>query len=122
DPSLVPFEASFRAVPDIADRLVYTGYVADDAPNGEIVQSSEGAEILVSAGGGPAGYALLRAAIGARRLSCLDGASWRLLAGAGRCRYGRGGDLCAVDRRADRCGDRRVRGSGAACRGGMIRR
>ena len=28
DPGLVPFEASFPAAPEIADRLVYTGYVA----------------------------------------------------------------------------------------------
>ena len=28
DPALVPFEASFPAAPEIADRLVYTGYVA----------------------------------------------------------------------------------------------
>ncbi len=28
DPALIPFDASFPAAPDIADRLVYTGYVA----------------------------------------------------------------------------------------------
>src|SRR5207253_5204020 len=27
DPALIPFEASFPAAPDIADRLIYTGYV-----------------------------------------------------------------------------------------------
>ena len=32
DPSLVPFEASFPAAPEIADRLIYTGYVAPAPP------------------------------------------------------------------------------------------
>ncbi len=27
DPALIPFEASFPPAPEIADRLVYTGYV-----------------------------------------------------------------------------------------------
>ena len=38
-------------------------------------------EVLVSAGGGAVGGALLRAALGARRLGYLADASWRLLAG-----------------------------------------
>jgi predicted glycosyltransferase len=29
DPALIPFEASFPAAPEIADRLIYTGYVWD---------------------------------------------------------------------------------------------
>lgn len=81
DPSLVPFEASFPAASEIADRLRYTGYVADSHASAEASGSS--GEVLVSAGGGPAGYALLQVALAARKLGCLAEAPWRLLAGAG---------------------------------------
>ena len=81
DPSLVTFEASFPAASEIADCLRYTGYVADSRVSAETSGSS--GEVLVSAGGGPAGYALLQAALAARKLGCLAGAPWRLLAGAG---------------------------------------
>jgi predicted glycosyltransferase len=78
DPEFIPFSASFPQAGEIADRLVYTGYVADpeppdsDAPAGEVV---------VSAGGGKAGAALMRAALEARRAGCLAGVPWRLLTG-----------------------------------------
>ena len=79
DPRLVPFEASFPAAPELAGRLVYTGYVAAPAPPESAVPRGE---VLVSAGGGRAGAALMQAAIAARRQGCLAAAPWRLLAGA----------------------------------------
>ena len=81
DPSLVPFDASFPAAPQIADRLVYTGYVAppDDVPVGDDEAGAN--EVIVSAGGGAAGYALLQAALAARRSGCLADRRWRLLTG-----------------------------------------
>ena len=42
---------------------------------------TRGDEIVVSAGGGAAGQALLEAALAARRLGCLAGHPWRLLTG-----------------------------------------
>lgn len=78
DPDFIPFSASFPAAGEIADRLVYTGYVTDpkspdnDAPEGEVV---------VSAGGGKAGAALMRAALDARLAGCLAAAPWRILTG-----------------------------------------
>lgn len=83
DPTLIPFEASFPAAPEIGDRLRYTGYVADEPGHTDPADTTDGGEVLVSAGGGPAGYALLQSAIAARRLGCLAEAPWRLLAGAG---------------------------------------
>ena len=81
DPSLIPLEASFAEASEIADRLVYTGYVG--APDGPApAQDGAGAnEVLVSAGGGAVGGALLAAALAARRRGCLADLGWRLLAG-----------------------------------------
>ena len=87
DPALIPFEASFPAAPDIADRLVYTGYVAQpDSPadgRAEAVQANaaDAGEVLVSAGGGAAGKALLETALAARRAGCLAHLPWRLITG-----------------------------------------
>jgi len=81
DPSLVPFDAGFPSAPEIADRLRYTGYVTEPGPAAK--KDGCSGEVLVSAGGGPTGYALLQTAVAARRLGCLADAPWRLVAGAG---------------------------------------
>ena len=80
DPALIPFEASFPAAAEIADRLIYTGYVSPPAaPAMETSAMGEG--VVVSAGGGAAGRALLGAALEARRQGCLACLPWLLLAG-----------------------------------------
>src|SRR5207249_2460057 len=71
DPALIPLDASFPAAPEIADRLIYTGYVCPPAPPPDGAAMRGRDEVVVSAGGGAAGYALLQAAIGARRSGCL---------------------------------------------------
>jgi predicted glycosyltransferase len=81
DPAFVPLEASFRAAPDIADRLVYTGYVAAEDGAAAAPSADKPAGVVVSAGGGAAGEALLAAALAARRAGCLAHLPWRLLAG-----------------------------------------
>src|SRR5712691_10276369 len=53
DPVLIPFDASFPAAPEIADRVIYTGYVSP--PPEAMPESMPGGEIVVSAGGGAAG-------------------------------------------------------------------
>jgi predicted glycosyltransferase len=78
DRRLVGLEATFPGAPEIADRLVYTGYVADAAAP---PRAAEGAEVLVSAGGGAVGGPLLRAALAARPAPSLCDAPWRLIAG-----------------------------------------
>ena len=83
DPALIPFEASFPAAPEIADRLIYTGYVCPPPPLPRDMpgETSGGGEVVVSAGGGAAGHALLEAALAAYRSGCLAGLPWRLITG-----------------------------------------
>lgn len=81
DPDFIPFDAAFPEAPEIADRLHYTGYVANAAPPAVVGDVQEG-DVLISVGGGGAGgRALIRAAIEARRRGCLTDRPWRILAG-----------------------------------------
>jgi predicted glycosyltransferase len=84
DPAFIPLEASFPAASQIADRLIYTGYVGTGAaPTGtdrEIDGANRG-DVLVSAGGGAVGGTLLATALETRRRGCLADLRWRLLAG-----------------------------------------
>lgn len=83
DASFIPFDAAFPAAPEIADRLHYTGYVADQRDDSSSSGGDDdGGNVLVSVGGGAAGRALLMAALDARRRGCLAERGWRILAGA----------------------------------------
>jgi predicted glycosyltransferase len=80
DPALIPFAATFPPAERIADLIRPTGYVAP--PRRPPIPGRDGAgEVVVSVGGGAVGLPLLRAALGARPLSPLADAPWRLLAG-----------------------------------------
>jgi predicted glycosyltransferase len=81
DPDFIPLDESFPAASEIADRLIYTGYIsAPDQP--DMKDETAGAdEVLVSVGGGAVGETLLTIAVEARRRGCLSGLTWRLLAG-----------------------------------------
>src|SRR5580765_187361 len=68
DAAFIPFETSFPAAPEIADRVMYTGYVCP--PPEAVPEPLPGGEVVVSAGGGAAGHALLKAALAARRSGC----------------------------------------------------
>ncbi len=82
DPDLVPFDATFPRLAEIADRLRYTGYAVD--PPVRDAGAGDGAgEVIVSAGGGAVGEPLLRAALAARPLSAARDRPWRFLVGAG---------------------------------------
>lgn len=65
DPMLFDFGRSFPFASDIADMIEYTGYVA---PKADFV-AGERKGVLVSAGGGAVGAALIEAALAARPLS-----------------------------------------------------
>lgn len=81
DPGFVPFEASFPPVDLIAARIHHTGYLAGPAPPEAKIGDVGWGEVVVSAGGGAVGGALLHAAIAARPLSPLKDRIWRLLTG-----------------------------------------
>lgn len=77
DPALVPFEATFPQAPAIEHLIRYTGLVA--GPAGEL--AGPGFDVVVSAGGGAAGAALMRAARAALAGSSLRHERWCFLTG-----------------------------------------
>lgn len=77
DPDFIRLDETFPAAADISGKTFYTGYVAPEAPKA----LAGPAEVLVSAGGGSTGGALMRTALAARPLSTLAAAPWRFLAG-----------------------------------------
>jgi predicted glycosyltransferase len=80
DPEFIPLDESFPETTEIADKVIYTGYVADG--EAAVAEGADGVgEVLVSAGGGAMGGPLLRAALAARRAGCLGDHPWRVLAG-----------------------------------------
>lgn len=80
DEAVVPFGATFAAADSIADLIRYTGYVAPPPPESGPHGPGEG-EVIVAAGGGAVGGALLRCALEARPLTRLAEAPWRLITG-----------------------------------------
>lgn len=80
DEALVPFGETFAAAGRIADLIRYTGYVAPDFAAGDDGMAGE-PEIIVAAGGGAVGGALLRTALAARPLTRFADTGWRLIAG-----------------------------------------
>jgi predicted glycosyltransferase len=79
DPGVISFERTFAPADRIAGRIEYTGYVVEAAvpANGDAGRD----EVIVSAGGGAVGAALLEAAIRARPMTVLRDRRWRVLAG-----------------------------------------
>jgi predicted glycosyltransferase len=80
DPDLVPFGATFPGADRIADRIIYTGYVAPPVPVTSGGTEGRG-EVIVSAGGGAVGLPLFRAALAARPLTPAATRPWRFLCG-----------------------------------------
>ncbi len=81
DPDFIPFAASFPPADEIAGRIHHTGYLAEPPPPKAKPGDAGWGEVIVSAGGGAVGGALLRTAIAARSLSSLKDRTWRILAG-----------------------------------------
>ncbi|MEW2919245.1 glycosyltransferase [Ruegeria sp. ANG10] len=78
DQSVVPLEVSWPVTDRLRPRLLYTGFVAPEAPVPHPDAVGKG-EILVSAGGGSVGQPIFRAAIEAARK--MPNRRWRLLVG-----------------------------------------
>jgi predicted glycosyltransferase len=87
-PELIPLDRTFALAPRLQDRLVYTGYVAEDPPppaEGRPTTAAPPAppgEVVISGGGGRVAMSLFRTALDARPLA--PGAArlpWRVLTG-----------------------------------------
>lgn len=86
DPNLIPFDETFPPLQEIADQVVYTGYVVDESVDQPPHPQDGIDEILVSTGGGAVSEALVTAALAASRqlpesLAHLRGCRWRILIG-----------------------------------------
>jgi predicted glycosyltransferase len=81
DPALVRIEQSMPLAKTLADRVHYTGYMMEAARQTEPPPGGGEGEVLVSAGGGAVGHALLRAAAEARSLTAARAMTWRFLVG-----------------------------------------
>lgn len=77
DETLIPADASFPEMRRIRHLLHYTGYVGRKAPSGPRRRN----EVLISAGGGAVGDALVRAATEAHGLSRLRHLPWTIVTG-----------------------------------------
>ncbi len=68
DADFIPLQQSFPRCDAIADKLYYTGYVSEAqvttaSPGGRSTAATSVAEVLVSAGGGAVGFALMQACL-----------------------------------------------------------
>ena len=86
DPALTRLDLTFPLTSEIADKIVYTGFVVERPPTlpgaaDPFADRSDG-EILVSAGGGAVGFPLLAAAIRAKKLTRHRNHRWRIVTGA----------------------------------------
>jgi predicted glycosyltransferase len=81
DEELIPFRRSFDRAAEIADLTRSTGYVLGPVPARQGPGAPGYDEVIVSAGGGAVGEALMHAAIEARQLCSLRDRTWRVLVG-----------------------------------------
>ncbi len=81
DPDFIPFERTFPHARKIAGKIHYTGYVVDRTGRSRGDTAAGRGEVIVSAGGGAVGLALLHAAIEAQELTTAAGRTWRVLVG-----------------------------------------
>jgi predicted glycosyltransferase len=76
DPAFAKLEDTFPLAADITDKVIYTGLVAAPPP----AQPTERFDVIISAGGGAVGNALIRAALEAAK-SIGKPLSWALITG-----------------------------------------
>lgn len=80
DPAVVAFDRTFPPAERIAGKLRYTGYVCEsEHPPATPLPAADRDGVIVSAGGGAVGVALLQTALAARPLSAAAAMPWRLL-------------------------------------------
>jgi predicted glycosyltransferase len=104
DPALIRFERTYAHSDAIAPKVHYTGFVVEPATGDEQDSVAGKDEVIVSAGGGVVGRALLETALLARRATILADRTWRVLTGVNAT----DADVAAIETLADRIGDGRV--------------
>jgi predicted glycosyltransferase len=104
DPALIRFERTYAYSDAIAPKVHYTGFVVEPATGDEQDSVAGKDEVIVSAGGGVVGRALLETALLARRATILADRTWRVLTGVNAA----DADVAAIETLADRTGDGRV--------------
>ncbi|HEY3147507.1 MAG TPA: glycosyltransferase [Dongiaceae bacterium] len=82
DPRLTRFDLTFPLTGEIADKLIYTGFVVEKPISADPYADRDDGDVLVSAGGGAVGFPLLAAAIRAKRLTRHRHHRWRIVTGA----------------------------------------
>jgi predicted glycosyltransferase len=97
DPRLIRIEETLQGADVILDKVRYTGLVTPDAPDLSVPPSIR-ADVVVSAGGGAVGHALMAAAIGANRFSIGAPDNWLMVVGSERSQA----DFEALQRQAGR--------------------
>ena len=104
DPELIRFERTFAFADQIAEKLCYTGFVVERKAGDRHDTLAGKDEVIVSAGGGAVGRALLETALHARPLSTLANRTWRMLMGINASRA----DAATIEALAQQIGDGRV--------------
>ena len=77
----LPLGKSFTLAEEIQEKIHYTGYVVKAVQRMYSDSSAGHHEVIVSAGGGAAGYRLMQVALNARRNGYLSDRVWRFLLG-----------------------------------------
>ena len=104
DPALIRLERTFAYSDQIAEKICYTGFVVEREAGGKDDTLSGKDEVIVSAGGGAVGRALLETALRARSLTTLANTTWRILMGINAS----SDDVASIEALAGRIGGGRV--------------
>lgn len=85
DPAVATLDETFSCAAKLRGKVFYSGYVHElaSASRARLTACGRDGTVVVSAGGGAVGFALLQTAIDARPLSELKNRQWRLLVGRG---------------------------------------
>lgn len=83
DPAVATLDETFSCAGELRGKIFYTNYVHESAAQPAPASMPTCGAVVVSAGGGAVGFALLQTAVAARPLSALKNRPWHLLVGRG---------------------------------------
>ena len=108
DPGLVRLEATFPRAGEFATMTSYSGLVGPERPDAAAFDRRSAHAVVVSAGGGAVGTAVLRAALEAKPMTRLNDRRWLAVTGPGMA----GADAAAMTRLAGSAGADVIRFAG----------